>query len=58
MKKGIRIAIAVAAAALLGLAIFVIHGMNEEKQRQLTCGGVKVEFDDDFNFVTSEDIEG
>lgn len=58
MKKGIRIAIAVAAAALLAFAIFVIHGMNEERQRQLTCGGVKVEFADDYNFVTSDDIEG
>lgn len=58
MKKGIRIAIAAAAVLLLGLVIFVIHGMNEEKQRELTCGGVRVEFADDFNFVTAEDIEG
>ena len=58
MKKALRIAIIAAAACLLGFVIYVIHGMNEDRQRQLTCGGVKVEFPDNYNFVTAEDIEG
>lgn len=58
MKKGLRIAIIAAAACLLALVIFLISGMNEDRQRQLTCGGVKVEFPDNYNFVTAEDVEG
>ena len=58
MKKGLKIAIIVAASCLLALAILVIFGMNVERKRQLTCGGVNVVFADGYNFVTSEDIEG
>ncbi|MBR4756182.1 MAG: hypothetical protein IK076_04505 [Bacteroidales bacterium] len=57
MKKGLKIAIVAAAAGVLALAFFAILGMNEERQRQVTCAGVKVEFADKFNFVTAEDIE-
>ena len=57
MKKGLRIAIIVAAACLLAFAVFGVMKMSGEKHRQLTCGGVRVEFADDYNFVTSEDIE-
>ncbi len=32
--------------------------MNERRVGQLTCAGVKVEFTDDFNFVTAKDVEG
>ncbi len=58
MKKGLRIAIIVAAACLLAFAVFGVMKMSGERHRQLTCGGVRVEFADDYNFVTSEDIEG
>lgn len=58
MKKGIRITIAAAALCLLGVILFIVHGMNEKRIGQLTCAGVKVEFMDDFNFVTSKDVEG
>lgn len=58
MKKGLRIAIIVGAACLLALIILVIFGMNGIRQRQLTCGGVNVEFADGYNFVTAEDIAG
>ena len=52
MKKGLKIAIIVAASCLLALAILVIFGMNVERKRQLTCGGVNVVFADGYNFVT------
>ena len=58
MKKGLRISLAAAAFCALGLVCLVIHGMNERRVGQLTCAGVKVEFTDDFNFVTAKDVEG
>ena len=58
MKKGLRIAIIAAAVCLLAAAIFTIVRLGGEKRRQLTCGGVRVEFADDYSFVTQEDIEG
>lgn len=58
MKKGLRITLAAAAFCLVGLVFAVIHGMNQRRIGQLTCIGVKVEFTDDFNFVTVKDIEG
>lgn len=58
MKKGLRIAIPIAAACALVLAIIMITGMNRNRKRQLTCGGINVEFADGYNFVTKEDIEG
>ena len=58
MKKGLRITLVAAAFCLLGLICLVIHGMNERRIGQLTCAGVKVEFTDDFNFVTAKDVEG
>ena len=58
MRKGLRIAIVAGAAALLTLAIVAIIGMSAGRERQLTCGGVNVEFADGYNFVTAEDIEG
>ena len=58
MKKGLRITLIAAAFCLLGLVCIVIHRMNERRVGQLTCAGVKVEFTDDFNFVTAKDVEG
>jgi len=58
MKKGLRITFVAAAFCLLGLICLVIHGMNERRIGQLTCAGIKVEFMDDFNFVTVKDVEG
>lgn len=58
MKKGLRITLVASAFCLLGLICLVIHGMNERRIGQLTCAGVKVEFTDDFNFVTAKDVEG
>ena len=58
MKKGLRISLAAAAFCALALVCLAIHGMNERRVGQLTCAGVKVEFTDDFNFVTAKDVEG
>lgn len=58
MKKGVRITLIAAAFCLLGVICLVVHGLNERRIWQLTCAGVKVEFTDDFNFVTAKDVEG
>lgn len=58
MRKGVRITLVVSAFCLLAFVFLVIRGMNERRIGQLTCAGVKVEFADDFNFVTAKDIEG
>ena len=57
MKKGLKIAMISGAIVLMGLICFVIWGMNKEKQRLKTCEGIKVEYTDDYRFVTPEDIE-
>ena len=58
MRKGLKIAIIAALACALAFIILMIFGMNGDRKRQLTCGGVNVEFADGYNFVTPEDIEG
>ena len=58
MKKGFRIAIIAGLACALALLILMIFGMNGSRKRQLTCGGVNVEFADGYNFVTADDIAG
>ena len=58
MKKAVRITLIAAAVCLLVLACLVIHGMNERRTGQMTCAGIKVEFADDFKFVTAKDVEG
>ncbi len=58
MKKGLRIAIIAGLACALALLILMIFGMNGIRKRQLTCGGVNVEFADGYNFVTADDIAG
>lgn len=58
MKKAVKITLIAAAFCLLVLIGFLVHGLNERRIGQLTCAGVKVEFTDDFNFVTAKDVEG
>ena len=58
MKKGVRTTLVVSAFCLLALVFLVIRELNAKRIGQLTCAGVKVEFTDDFNFVTAKDIEG
>ena len=58
MKKGLRLGLVATTFCLLVLVCLVIRRMNERRVGQLTCAGVKVEFTDDFNFVTAKDVEG
>lgn len=58
MKKGLKIAMVAGAFILLGVICFVVWGLNDDRQRQKTCAGIKVEYTDDYKFVTEEDIEG
>jgi cell division protein FtsQ len=58
MKKGVRTTLVVSTFCLLALVFLVIRELNAKRIGQLTCAGVKVEFTDDFNFVTAKDIEG
>ena len=58
MRKGLRTAIIAGVIGLLALSCAAIFGMNGRRISQLTCAGVRVEFKDDFNFITSKDIEG
>lgn len=58
MKEGLRITLIAAAFCLTAFVCLVIFRMNDRRVGQLTCAGVKVEFTDDFNFVTAKDVEG
>ena len=58
MKRPLIITLRIAGIALL-LAAFVLLGLlSRRARRERTCEGVRVEFSDDFNFVTEEDIKG
>ena len=58
MKRPLKIILRVAGTALL-LAAFVLLGLlSRRARRERTCEGVQVEFSDDFNFVTEDDIKG
>jgi cell division protein FtsQ len=58
MKKGLKITLTATAFCLILLVFIAGCGMNGKRLSQLTCAGVKVEFTDDFNFVTAKDVEG
>ena len=58
MRKGVRIILTAAVVCLLGLVCLVVNGVNGKRMRELTCAGIKVEFTDDFNFITAKDVEG
>lgn len=57
MKKGLRITLSLAILAALVLAFIAIFRMNKDKRRELACLGVRVEFADEYRFVTKEDVE-
>ena len=58
MKKGLKPVIVSAAVLLLGALCLLIWNKNSEEQGLKTCAGVRVEYEDDFVFVSQEDIEG
>ncbi|MGN0202700.1 MAG: cell division protein FtsQ/DivIB [Candidatus Cryptobacteroides sp.] len=57
MKKGLKNVIVCAAVLLLGVLCLLIWRMNGEKQRLKTCSGLRVEYEDDYIFVSPEDVE-
>ena len=58
MKRPLKIILRSVGIALL-LAAFVLLGLLSRRARnERTCEGVQVEFSDDFNFVTEDDIRG
>lgn len=58
MKRPLKTILRTAEIALL-LAAFVLLGLlSRRARRERTCEGVQVEFSDDFNFVTEDDIKG
>ena len=58
MKRPLLNILRIAGIAVLAAA-FVLLGLLSRKARfQRTCDGVAVEFSDDFNFVTEDDIKG
>ena len=58
MKRPLKTILRTAGIALL-LAAFVLLGLlSRRARRERTCEGVQVEFSDDFNFVTEDDIKG
>lgn len=58
MKKGLKPVIVTAAILLLGVLCLLIWNKNSEEQSLKTCAGVRVEYDEDYVFVSREDIEG
>ena len=58
MKKGLKPVIVSAAVLLLGALCLLIWNKNSEEQGLKTCAGVRVEYEDDFIFVSQEDVEG
>ncbi|MGN1216159.1 MAG: cell division protein FtsQ/DivIB [Candidatus Cryptobacteroides sp.] len=58
MKKGLKHVIVAAAILLLGVLCLLIWNKNSEEQSLKTCAGVRVEYNEDYVFVSPEDIEG
>lgn len=58
MKKGLKITLYAAAICAILAILAILFRLNEGKHSQLACTGVRIEFADDYRFVTQEDIEG
>ena len=57
MKKYVKYALALAAAALLAFLMVLIGNGNGHDRALRTCEGLSVEFSEEHNFVTSDDIK-
>lgn len=58
MKKISLLLVFFAALGALCAAFSFIFLMNKDRRRELTCGGVRVEFADSCSFVSQKDVEG
>ena len=57
MKKYVKYALALAAAALLAFLMVLIWNGNGHDRALRTCEGLSVEFSEEHNFVTADDIK-
>ncbi|MBR5431150.1 MAG: hypothetical protein IK119_02060 [Bacteroidales bacterium] len=58
MKRPLKTILRTAGIALLLAAFMLLGLLSRRERRERTCEGVQVEFSDDFNFVTEDDIKG
>ena len=58
MKTRVRILISVAALAALAALCALIHASTARERSLRTCEGIRLEYADDYRFVTEEDIKG
>lgn len=57
MKKKVREIVSVSVTAATVILLLIIGKANEEQRNLLTCSGLKVEFTDNYNFVTEDDVK-
>lgn len=57
MKTAVKNTLLAIAVAIVIAGICVIHSLSERELSQNTCQGLAVEFLDDYNFVTEEDVK-
>ena len=58
MKRPLRIVLLALGTALLLAAFVLLALLSRRARNERTCEGIQVEFSDDFNFVTEDDIKG
>ena len=58
MKRPVLNILRIAAIAVLAAGFVLLALLSRKARFERTCEGVSVEFSDDFNFVTEDDIKG
>lgn len=58
MKRPVLNILRIAAIAVLAAGFVLLALLSRKARFERTCEGVRVEFSDDFNFVTEDDIKG
>lgn len=58
MKKSVRNLLLVFASLAFVLALLLLGALQRQERLQQTCTGLQVEFADDYNFVTEDDVKG
>ena len=58
MKKAVRNILFLLALAVLVLGLLLLGAAQRQGRQLLTCTGLQVEFADDYNFVTEDDVKG